>query len=110
VRRTFAVLLACGLVAAACGGDDGDDASDAGDTGSVGTGAAGGGEPYVLGFASDLSGVFAGASQGVLAGTQGYFELLNAEGGIDGHPVELEIRDDRTDVQVAVGEIRDLAE
>src|SRR5690606_27078885 len=59
---------------------------------------------------ADLSGVFASLSQGALAGTQAYFEKLNAEGGIDGHPVELEIRDDRTDVQVGVNDIRDLAE
>ncbi|MPY91706.1 MAG: ABC transporter substrate-binding protein [Acidimicrobiia bacterium] len=104
-RRSLAALAVGALVAGACGGGDDGGSEDAGDGG-----AAGGGEPYVLGFSADLSGVFASLSQGALAGTQAYFDKLNAEGGIDGHPVELEVRDDRTDVQVGSADIRDLAE
>ncbi|MPY91707.1 MAG: ABC transporter substrate-binding protein [Acidimicrobiia bacterium] len=103
VRRLRYVPLALALVAAtACGGGDDDGGDAASDTG--------GSEPHVLGFSSDLSGAFAGASNGNLAGMQAYFERVNAEGGVDGHPVELDIRDDRLDVQVGSADIRDLAE
>lgn len=94
-------VLAASLVA--CGGGDSDDEA----TGGSGEG---GGEEYVLGFSTDLSGAFAGLGRPILAGTRAYFEQVNADGGIDGHPVRLEVLDDRLDVQTGQSNIRSFAD
>lgn len=109
--RSLSLFLALLLTAGACGDDE--EASTGTTEGGAGGGTEGGGasgEEYVLGFSSDLSGAFAGLSRPILAGTRAYFECVNADGGIDGHPVRLEVRDDRLDVQTGQANIRELAE
>lgn len=99
VRLVASVLLVATALAA-CGDDD---EATVGSTGE-------GGEEYVLGFSTDLSGAFAGLGRPILAGTRAYFEQVNADGGIDGHPVRLEVLDDRLDVQTGQSNIRGFAD
>jgi ABC-type branched-subunit amino acid transport system substrate-binding protein len=73
---------------AACGGDDR----------SAGAGGAGGSnEPYVIGAAVDITGAFSATAAPKLEGFQLYFDWLNSKGGIDGHPVKIEVRDNQSD-------------
>lgn len=53
--------------------------------------------PLIIGYAEALSGFAANAGQAGLAGVETMIELLNREGGIDGHPIELVVRDMQSD-------------
>ncbi|HUY64683.1 MAG TPA: ABC transporter substrate-binding protein [Acidimicrobiales bacterium] len=50
--------------------------------------------PYVLGATVDLSGPLAAYGRGFEAAWNGYFDAVDALGGIDGHRVQLDILDD----------------
>jgi branched-chain amino acid transport system substrate-binding protein len=105
IKRAPVLLLTCALLMAACGG--GDDGAAAG--GGEGSGGAQQGEEWIIGFSSDLVGPFGNYSNNILAGTEAYFHQVNEEGGILGRPVRLEVRDDRNDVQAAVGVMQELS-
>jgi len=75
-RLAAAVLAAVSLTATACAGASGSPNS------------------YKVGFVSDLSGKFALNGVGQRNGFKAYFEQLNAEGGINGHPVHVTYLDD----------------
>jgi branched-chain amino acid transport system substrate-binding protein len=53
------------------------------------------GEPYKIGYVTDLSGPFRDAYAPVLEGFQLYMKQLNEKGGIAGHPVITVVRDDQ---------------
>lgn len=99
---SVAVLLATAALAA-CGSDD-DESEGAAGGGS--TAAEGSGEPIKVGNISAVTGPIplADASEG----TRAYFEALNAEGGINGQPVEFIVRDDKTDPALSARAARDL--
>ncbi|HWM11099.1 MAG TPA: ABC transporter substrate-binding protein [Solirubrobacteraceae bacterium] len=86
-RALPALVLAGAVVLAGCGDDD------------EGSGAASGngGEPYVIGATSDISGPVAATYGPILEGLRVYVDQLNDDGGIDGHPIELLIRDHKSD-------------
>ncbi len=85
------VLVALALLLAACGGDGG--GNEAADTGT----AAEEKEPLVIGYAATLSGFSANADQAGVLGARTMVDKLNAEGGIDGRPFELAVRDMQSD-------------
>lgn len=62
-------------------------------------------EPYVIGVTGDLSGASAGTYKPLAEGVRVYFEGLNAKGGINGHPVQLLTRDNRSDPNQVVGDL-----
>jgi len=67
-------------------------------------------EPYVIGITADLTGA-AGSTYGPWSeGYRIYFEALNASGGINGHPIELLVRDNKNDGTRAAADIRFFAE
>jgi branched-chain amino acid transport system substrate-binding protein len=83
-------LAAVVLLAAACGGgDDGGDA--AGETTTATK------EPLVIGYAATLSGFSANADQAGVLGARTMVDKLNKEGGIDGHRIELVVKDMQSD-------------
>lgn len=116
-----AILLALGLVLAACGDGGGEDTTT---TAAVGestttaapaestTSAAGGvatdvgvdleGQTVTVGLLSDLSGPFAPLVQVIVAGQEMYWADVNANGGIGGLQVQLETRDTAYDVDAHV--------
>jgi branched-chain amino acid transport system substrate-binding protein len=89
------VLVAAALLLAACGGDDNgeeaDEATTAGET------AAEAREPLVIGYAATLSGFSANADQAGVLGARAMVDKLNQEGGIDGHEIELVVKDMQSD-------------
>lgn len=112
--RWFALVGAVALLAAACGGDDGDSGSDGGDTaatdgatGATGTAAGGGageaasGEAVPVGALFDLSGATADVGTPFAEGVRAYVEWRNANGGVDGRPIELMSQDYAYDVAQA---------
>ena len=117
------MMLVLALVAAACGSDGDDEdttttaasggdetttTADSGGTETTTTASGGEGEAadvvtdfgvdldggtITVGLLSDLSGPFAGLVAPVVAGQEAYWEYVNANGGIEGLQVELEVRD-----------------
>ncbi len=88
-RRAIAVAATVLLGVTACGGDADEPAS--GDS-------AEGGEPIVIGVLSDLSGATADVGTPYSEGIRGYVDALNADGGVDGREIDLQLNDYAYDV------------
>lgn len=82
-----ALVAAMVLLLAACGGGD-DGGGEAADTATGGNK-----EPLVIGYAATLSGFSANADQAGVLGARTIVDKLNKEGGIDGHPIKLVVKD-----------------
>lgn len=104
----FGFLMALMLLAAACGGDDSSDEETGGGESSSGgdgdtpclvSGDAATGDPIKVGSIQSKTGPddFSSAGQGAKA----FFECVNANGGIDGRPIEYLIEDDQWNPEVA---------
>ena len=89
LRNLFFVLVIASLVLAACGGDN--------DTDEVG----GGNEPIKIGAIFDLTGATGDVGTPYSEGVKGYVEWLNANGGVEGHPIDLISADYAYKVDVA---------
>jgi branched-chain amino acid transport system substrate-binding protein len=86
VRRTLTVLtlsLAVGLAAAA-----------AGSAGGRSSTAVAAGKPITIGISLSLSGDFSDPGKAAMRGYRLWVDVVNAKGGILGHPVKLKILDD----------------
>jgi ABC-type branched-subunit amino acid transport system substrate-binding protein len=132
--KWIAIVLALGLVLAACGGDDSTDTTEAAapdtteaetpDTTEAETPDTTEAEEVILtdfgvdleagtitvGLLSDLTGVFSALVQPVVTGYEAQIEAINAAGGINGLEIVLEIRDTVYSVDTHVqlyNEIRD---
>jgi ABC-type branched-subunit amino acid transport system substrate-binding protein len=98
-RRLFGIVVLA-LALAACGkADDGGDASG---EGSVKTGPGTTADTITLGYLPDLSGVFAPNGKSMMEGANLYWNAKNADGGICGRQVKLEVQDTGYDPQKAV--------
>ena len=113
MRKLIGLIAVLAMVMAACATDDGPAPTGASaqpdptvaDTTPDTTGDApdapatteADGEPLIIGYAAALSGFAANADQAGLAGVETMVELLNREGGIAGHPVELVVKDMQSD-------------
>lgn len=64
--------------------------------------------PYRLGVSLDASGPARGAASPQLEGLRAAVEGINARGGVDGHPIDLVIRDDASVPATAVAVLNDL--
>jgi branched-chain amino acid transport system substrate-binding protein len=85
VKRLFFVFVIASLMLTACGGG----------------GAAGGNEPIKVGAIFDLTGATGDVGTPYSEGVKGYVEWLNAQGGVEGHPIELISADYAYKVDVA---------
>jgi ABC-type branched-subunit amino acid transport system substrate-binding protein len=98
MRRWSGVIAAGGVLAlAGCGGGDGEDTAAEG---------AGSGEPYKIGAAVDITGAFSSTAAPKLEGLQLYADWINSKGGIDGHPLEIEVRDNQSNPSQAATNAR----
>ena len=89
-----AAVAAAGLLLAACGGGSSSSGSEpAGD--------------YVLGLSSDLSGAFSVNGVPATAGVNAAVKEVNDSGGINGHKVQLLVRDDASDVNRGSANLRE---
>lgn len=104
--RLTAVAAAGVLVLSACGGGGDDAATAPGGSG----GEAASGEPLKIGWLTDATSVTRGTYYPEFEGAQLFFEALNAEGGIEGRPVEVVMRDMKIDADLAVTSATDLVQ
>lgn len=99
--RMISIGAALALMLAACGGDAPDQEEDptTGDGTEENTNGSGAAdkEPLVIGYAATLSGFSANADTAGRLGAETMVAELNAQGGIDGHPVELVVQDMQSD-------------
>lgn len=77
-------------------------------SGEVKTGEGVTGDTITLGVLSDLSKVFGPLGKTLVQGNELYFEQRNADGGICGRQVKLEVRDHGYSVQTAVSQFTEL--
>ena len=68
------------------------------------------GDPFIIGFAADLSEVGGFADIPISEAGQYYVSLINCAGGVGGHPVEFVIEDVQGDPEVAQRATADLVE
>jgi ABC-type branched-subunit amino acid transport system substrate-binding protein len=102
-RRSFSILvIPLALVVAACGkaGDSGDKSTAGG--GSVKTGPGVSADTIRLGALLDLTNVFAANSKSITEGMKVYWDRRNAQGGVCGHKISLNIQDHGYDPQKGV--------
>jgi len=85
VKSLFFVLVIASLVLTACGGGGG----------------GGGTEPIKVGAIFDLTGATGDVGTPYAEGVKGYIDWLNANGGVEGHPIELISADYAYKVDVA---------
>lgn len=93
MNKRIAVLAAGALLLAACGSSGGDS------SGTSGSSSAGGGSdtsPYSITFSIDETGSLASILSSFKDGVVGYINQVNADGGIDGHKINMHIQDDRS--------------
>lgn len=90
----LAGLAAMSLALASCGGDES---------------AAGQPDAYRVGVLLGLTGSYAALGEPEQRSIELYFERLNADGGIDGRPVELVVLDSASDEGTVVNQFRKLA-
>jgi len=55
--------------------------------------------PIVIGFEADLTGVSSSVDIGAVQGAQARVDAQNAAGGVDGHPLQLAVKDDTSSPQ-----------
>jgi branched-chain amino acid transport system substrate-binding protein len=96
------------LVAGACGDDDDDDAGAPADTAEEGEEPSG--EPITIGVVTTLTGPFTPWGLQVRDGMQLAVDEINADGGVDGRPLELEVADDQMSPEEGVSGVERLAE
>jgi len=99
-------LMAAALVAC---GSKGDESSSGGDNGDIKAGPGVTATTIKLGALTDLSGVFAPLAEPLTQANQLYWKDRNAQGGVCGRKVELEIKDHGYDPQKAVVQYRDFS-
>ena len=99
-------FLLAGLVAC---GSKGTESSSGGGEGNVKAGPGVTATTIKLGALTDLSGVFAPLAQPLTQANQLYWKDRNAQGGVCGRKVELEIKDHGYDPQKAVVQYRDFS-
>jgi len=91
-RRSIALAALAGLALAACGSSN--DSTPGGGGGASSTPGVATGDPYQIGFTSDLSAQFAANGTGMRNGFQAYVDWVNKHGGINRHPVNVTVLDD----------------
>lgn len=67
-------------------------------------------ETYKIGFNDDLSGPISFAGVTVLAGFETYIDHVNAEGGVNGHPIEVKALDHRADGATSIANYKELVD
>lgn len=100
-QRIAALALGAILLLSACGASDGDSGASASKPP---------GDPIVLGVIGSYSGSQAASIGLADEGTQVWADAVNDSGGINGHPVELVIKDDAGDPAKSLQSVKELVE
>lgn len=111
--RTTLALAGCVAVLAACSTEDpdagGGGGGGGGAEGDVQTGSGVTDDTITVGMLTDLSGPFAAGAAIQVTQTQAYWDQVNADGGICGRDVEVDVQDHGYDPQRAVSLYRSMA-
>ncbi len=105
MKRSYLGIAALGvsaLLLASCGTDSGGGGTETPD--------AGGGEPIKLAVVYGLTGAFAGTGEVAMTGLNAAIDQINAAGGIDGRPIEVNIIDSKSDPTYAVSALTEVLE
>lgn len=100
--RALASLMAAVLVLAACGGGDDDETTEAADALTK--------SEIVIGVPAALSGTSAQSGELSKVVAEAWGEWVNDNGGINGHPVNVLVRDSGPDATAALAAVQGLAE
>lgn len=108
--RSFAMLLAAaamvGLGASAC--SSGSSSSSAASSGSSSAAASSTAKPWVIATVGTLSGSQGSEYGGCSVAMQAWAKTVNAAGGINGHPVDLIVKDDQGSGPIALSQVQAL--
>jgi branched-chain amino acid transport system substrate-binding protein len=116
-KRALAMLalVAAGAVVLAACGSSGKTAasaplSSAGSTGSAGgsTAAAATGTPIKIGTVGQYSGVAGDTSKATADSVVAWSKAVNAKGGINGHPIQVIVKDDQDNAALSVASVKEL--
>jgi len=66
-------------------------------------------EPYKFGYLVDASGPMQGTFKATLDGFQLYIDQINKKGGVNGRPIDVQVRDIQSDTQRSVNAVQELA-
>lgn len=66
-------------------------------------------QPYRLGYLVDATGPMQGTFKTTLDGFRLFIDKLNKEGGVNGRPIEVQVRDIQSDTQRSVNAVQELA-
>jgi len=105
-RRGAAAAIALAFLAAACGGGSGSGSPSAS---GVGGGACAPDTPYKIAGLLGLTGPYSALGENEQKAAQLFADKTNAEGGINGHPIELVFADTTSSESEAVNQLRRLA-
>lgn len=111
IRRTalLAGVLATALTLAACGSSSSTSSSSTGSTASAAAAASPKGTPIQIGLIASLTGAQASSSDQGATVAPAWEDWINANGGIDGHPVKVIVLDDKGDPATAQADEQQLA-
>lgn len=94
VRTVVAIMVVGGMALAACGDDGGGGGASAGGGGNEASAPGVSEDTYTIGFIGALSGVAAPNNQCMVQGAEARIGRQNAEGGVHGREIQLEVADD----------------
>jgi branched-chain amino acid transport system substrate-binding protein len=101
-------IVAAAAAIAACGSSSGSHSANTGASTGATTGATS--SPITVGLLTTLTGPAAAQFQGNLQGAQARIDLQNAQGGVNGHSINLVHADDQTNPQAASTGMSDLVQ
>jgi branched-chain amino acid transport system substrate-binding protein len=102
----LASICVLALTVAACGSSGSSSESSSGPSGSS---QSAGNSPYVIGSIVSETGPFGSSDGAGAAGIKAWAAYVNSHGGINGHQVELTVKDDQGNPSVALSDIRAFA-
>jgi branched-chain amino acid transport system substrate-binding protein len=108
MSKVIGAAAVLALVAGACGDDDDDDAGAPAETDEAGEEPSG--EPITIGVVTSLNGPFTPWGLQVRDGMQLAVDEINADGGVDGRPLELDVADDQMSPEEGVSGVERLVE
>ena len=100
-----AAVLCAPLTLAACSSGSSGSSATSGSSGSSATSGSSGGD-YQVGLSVDLSGPLASLGGPMRDGYASYFKQVNADGGINGHQVHLNVLDDQSTPTQGVANVK----
>jgi branched-chain amino acid transport system substrate-binding protein len=105
MKRIVALAVAAlALVAiSACGSSSSDDTSS---SPSASTSSSASKSPYVIGSLVTQTGTFSDSDAPGALGIKAWADAINSKGGIDGHPVKLTVKDDKSNPSVALAAVK----